>query len=247
MQKYTARLVRDSSTGECEPTSSKTRVEELVNDEEVELTNNDPLLKLIDRRQQLFNQPIPPIETYHVYDPRLPKELNEILGAMRLTKWQLKDIENYRAPSPREVSEPIRMMRPRRNPNKRNKAPPQFRLPMVDESMASIHALRRKHEPTKQKLPDPPKPSTKGKEKATGYTEDDIPRLREQWHDNYQDILQGTPEELLPLREVNHEINMIDPNKQYTYYLPRCPDAYKEAVRATAMSECTTSRGSKVV
>ena len=37
-------------TGECEPTSSKIRVEELVNDEEVELTNNEPLLELIDRR-----------------------------------------------------------------------------------------------------------------------------------------------------------------------------------------------------
>ena len=36
-------------TGECEPTSSKTRVEELVNNEKVELTNNDPLLESIDR------------------------------------------------------------------------------------------------------------------------------------------------------------------------------------------------------
>jgi len=94
-------------TGESEPTSLKTRVEELVNDEEVELTNNDPLLESINQCRQLFNRPIPPIETYHIYDPRLPKELNEILGAMQLTKWQLKDIENYRAPSSREVSEPI--------------------------------------------------------------------------------------------------------------------------------------------
>jgi len=29
--------------------------------------------------------------------------------------------------------------------------------------------------------------------------------------------------------EVNHEINLIDPNRRYTYYLPRCPNAYKGA------------------
>ena len=46
------------------------------------------------------------METYHVYDLRLPKELNEILGAMRLTKWQSKDLETYRDPSPKELSEP---------------------------------------------------------------------------------------------------------------------------------------------
>ena len=55
-----------------------------------------------------------------------------------------------------------------------------------------------------------------------------IPRLTHQWRDAYQDILQGTPEELPPLREVNHEINLIDPNKRYTYHLPRCPEAYRE-------------------
>jgi len=100
---------------------------------------------------------------------------------------------------------------------------------MVDESMASLDALQREHEPAKQKLPDPPRPLAKGKEKATSYTEEDIPRLKQQLHDQYQDILQGTPEELPPLWEVNHKINLIDPNKQYTYYLPRCPDTYKRA------------------
>ena len=57
-------------TNECEPTSSKVKVEELVNDEEVELTNDDLFLESIDRRRQLFNQPIPLAETYHIYNPR---------------------------------------------------------------------------------------------------------------------------------------------------------------------------------
>jgi hypothetical protein len=29
-----------------------------------------------------------------------------------------------------------------------------------------------------------------------------------------------------PLRLVNHEIHLIDPDKQYNYYLPKCVDYY---------------------
>ena len=35
--------------------------------------------------------------------------------------------------------------------------------------------------------------------------------------------MQGTPEGLPLLREVNHEINLIEPDKKYTYRLPSCP------------------------
>ena len=47
-------------------------------------------------------------------------------------------------------------------------------------------------------------------------------------YDKYKEILQGTKEELPPLREVNHEINLIDPNAKYTYHLPRCTVALRE-------------------
>ena len=47
-------------------------------------------------------------------------------------------------------------------------------------------------------------------------TEEDVPRLKQQWYDNYKEILQGTKEELPLLRKVNHEINLIDPNTKYT-------------------------------
>jgi len=101
---------------------------------------------------------------------------------------------------------------------------------MVDDSMASLDALRRKYEPVRRRPSEPPpiKPQAKGKEKASPYSEEDIPRLTHQWRDTYQDILQGTPEELPPLGEVNYEINLIGPNKRYTYHLPRCPEAYRE-------------------
>jgi hypothetical protein len=53
--------------------------------------------------------------------------------------------------------------------------------------------------------------------------EDDIPQLKQQWYEEFKDILQGTLSRLPPLREVNHEINLINPNKKYTYHLLTCP------------------------
>ncbi|OBZ76509.1 Transposon Ty3-G Gag-Pol polyprotein [Grifola frondosa] len=37
----------------------------------------------------------------------------------------------------------------------------------------------------------------------------------------------GSRKELPPFREINHQIPLIDPDKQYRYHLPRCPDAKK--------------------
>jgi hypothetical protein len=54
-------------------------------------------------------------------------------------------------------------------------------------------------------------------------SEEDIRKLKQQWYEEFKDILQGTPSRLPPLREVNHEINLIDPNKRYTHRLPTCP------------------------
>ena len=42
------------------------------------------------------------------------------------------------------------------------------------------------------------------------------------------DFCAEIPLELLPLQAVNHEIHLIDPNKQYNYHLPKCTDHYKE-------------------
>jgi hypothetical protein len=66
-------------------------------------------------------------------------------------------------------------------------------------------------------------PSCKGKEKVTEQEEEDLANLRQGWHNRYQDIMQGVPNKLPPLRAVNHEINLVDPDKKYMYYLPHCP------------------------
>ncbi|KAJ3473142.1 hypothetical protein NLI96_g13115 [Meripilus lineatus] len=52
-------------------------------------------------------------------------------------------------------------------------------------------------------------------------------QLREQWFTKCQDIMNGAPPRLPPMREINHHIPLIDQNKRYMYHLPRCPDAMK--------------------
>src|SRR6202040_4234783 len=57
--------------------------------------------------------------------------------------------------------------------------------------------------------------------------EEQFPNLRKNWVELAKDILSGAPNHLPPLQEVNHKIPIIDEEKQYNYYLPRCPDALK--------------------
>jgi hypothetical protein len=54
-----------------------------------------------------------------------------------------------------------------------------------------------------------------------------IPRLREEWMKSNEDIMNGAPEWLPLLREVNHRIPIMDENKRYKYHSPRCLDSLK--------------------
>ena len=60
------------------------------------------------------------------------------------------------------------------------------------------------------------------------FTGNDIPRLREQGKEEFMDLCGEITLELPPLWAVNHEIHLIDPDKQYNYHLPKCADHYKE-------------------
>jgi Reverse transcriptase (RNA-dependent DNA polymerase) len=46
--------------------------------------------------------------------------------------------------------------------------------------------------------------------------------------DKITDLVSGIPLELPPLREVNHEINQVDPTKRIRYRLPKCPEHFRE-------------------
>ena len=42
------------------------------------------------------------------------------------------------------------------------------------------------------------------------------------------DLVSGIPLQIPPLRMINHEIKLIDPDKRINYRLPKCPDTLKE-------------------
>jgi hypothetical protein len=132
-------------------------------------------------------------------------------------------IEVYRQAHPAEVSNPIEFLAYMRNAKPLSTIRKKLRLKLltVDELTEALYALSTPAENETRKEQRPlPRPPEDGK---TCLTEEDIPWLRQQWYDEFKDILQGTPEELPPLREVNHEINLIDPDKKYTHRLPMCP------------------------
>jgi hypothetical protein len=62
--------------------------------------------------------------------------------------------------------------------------------------------------------------------------DNDIPLLREEWMEKITDLVSGIPLELPPLREVNHEINLVDPTKRIRYRLPKCPEHFHKGLSA---------------
>ena len=66
------------------------------------------------------------------------------------------------------------------------------------------------------------------KTKEKTLTELEIPCLRNQWFQKYKNQLGGMVQKLPLLREVNHNIQLIDNDKHYPYHLPHCTDALKQ-------------------
>ena len=56
--------------------------------------------------------------------------------------------------------------------------------------------------------------------------DNNILRLRDKWREKYAAIFGSIPLELPPFREVNHKINLMDPDKQINYHLLKCPEHY---------------------
>ncbi|KJA14801.1 hypothetical protein HYPSUDRAFT_149927, partial [Hypholoma sublateritium FD-334 SS-4] len=55
----------------------------------------------------------------------------------------------------------------------------------------------------------------------------DLDRLRHAWKEEYADMVNGTPNKLPPLRDINHEIHIVNPEQRYMYHTPRCPQALR--------------------
>ena len=58
--------------------------------------------------------------------------------------------------------------------------------------------------------------------------DNNIPQLLQSWDNNITNLVSGIPLKLPPIREVNHEINLIDPEKCIHYHLPKCPEHFCE-------------------
>lgn len=209
-------------------TSSRIQVQSLAKDEEI-----NPRKEKEEEKRQLWDSPLLPQQQSWIRDPRLPKEVNELSSSMRTTNQRRTfEMEHYRSPRKSEVSRPrdfSSYIRDVQQEKKRGTEKPPLKLPTIGESMASIDALKRKYA---MPAANPNNPSHKDKGKTVELSNEEKERLRRQWYDEFQEILQGTKEELPPLREVNHEINLIDPDRRYTYHLPRCPVALREEFHA---------------
>ena len=56
--------------------------------------------------------------------------------------------------------------------------------------------------------------------------DDNIPQLCRSWDNNITDLVSGIPLKLPPIREVNHKINLINPEKRIHYCLLKCPEHF---------------------
>ena len=181
-------------------------------------------------RRSFWDRPDPPPQYEWLYDPRMPQEWNQVIGSIRA--WEGRNVRQtasiYRDATADEVSEPVDF----RRKSKRSKPPP-YRLPMVEDSEFNLIKLKarfdRPHTIAEAASIRAANEHEANRPVRNGrLTKEDYPRLRQQWHDEFEDMVGGTKPELPPWREVNHEIHLIDEDKQYTYHAPRCPMSLRE-------------------
>lgn len=224
----------------CEPTSSKIKVEDLVKDDKDK--DEAPLLppKPITGTRSFWDRPTPPPELDWYYDPCMPDEWNELVYSMNAYRWRhysTPTVNIFTKAHPEDVSEPMEFIRTMNTHTAKANLPP-LRLNVPDQSELSLLKLKKRYDELRQ--PKPPQipheqsraqapDKGKAKQSTDGKLDQDyIPRLQQQWADEFHDMVQGTPDKLPPFRKVNHEIHLIDENKRYTYHLPRCPNVLRE-------------------
>ncbi|KAF8220594.1 hypothetical protein L208DRAFT_1333032 [Tricholoma matsutake] len=66
----------------------------------------------------------------------------------------------------------------------------------------------------------------------------DLPCLQEEWKQSCQDILNGVPDKLPPLRDINHHIPLVDEKKKYNYYLLKCPNSMRKPLAEKIAKYC---------
>ncbi|KAG6870623.1 hypothetical protein C0995_011670 [Termitomyces sp. Mi166 len=159
--------------------------------------------------QSFWDRPVGPPDMQWAYDPCMPPEWNEVVASM-VVKNRVASLqptgEVYCQPMANEISEPsnifidgvsLKVKSVSWSTTSTGSQPP-VRLKMEDTGEAHLHALREQFELASQAHQ---KHVDIGKEKPQRLSEDDFPRLRQAWQQEFVDIVNGTKEELPPWRK----------------------------------------------
>ncbi|KAG6867541.1 hypothetical protein C0995_004819, partial [Termitomyces sp. Mi166 len=93
---------------ECQLTSSRVKIEDLVTDEEEQSTAS--AVETTKSARSFWDQPVGPPDMQWAYDPRMPLEWNEVVASMVVKNWvaSLQPTgEVYHQPTANEISEPL--------------------------------------------------------------------------------------------------------------------------------------------
>ncbi|KAG6881418.1 hypothetical protein C0995_001944 [Termitomyces sp. Mi166 len=162
---HVKRVVVDSM--ECQLTSSRVKIEDLVMDEEEQSTAS--VAETTKSEQSFWDQPVGPPDMQWAYDPRMLPEWNEVVASMVVKNWVAllqPTGEVYRQPMADEISEPSTIF----VDGVLLKA--KIRLKTEDTGEAHLHVLRERFEPASQAHQ---KHIEMGKEKPQRLSEDDFP------------------------------------------------------------------------
>ncbi|KAG6899364.1 hypothetical protein C0995_006166 [Termitomyces sp. Mi166 len=72
---------------ECQPTSSRMKVEDLITDEVEEQQSAVSMVEMTDSIQSFWDQPVPPLDMQWAYDLCMPPEWNEVVASMVVHNW----------------------------------------------------------------------------------------------------------------------------------------------------------------
>ncbi|KAG6858697.1 hypothetical protein C0995_014667, partial [Termitomyces sp. Mi166 len=169
---------------ECQLTSSRVKVEDLVTDKEEQSAAS--ALETTKSERSFWDRPVEPPDMQWAYDLHMPPEWNEVVASM-VVKNQVASLqltgEVYRQPMANKISEPSTIFVDGVSLKAKSMSwsttltvsQPPVRLKMEDTGEAHLHALREQFEPASQ--------------------------AHQKHQQEFADIVNGTKEELPPWRE----------------------------------------------
>jgi hypothetical protein len=194
----------DHDVQHCQPTTSRTKVEDLVTNDEEEETIRKEQAQHAGYRS-FRDRPTPKPQFEWTYDPRMPAEWNEVISTMREHEgaWSHQTQSNYHKAMEEEISTPEDFRYPEDTDNvsmDQVKAQNVTRLHLGREDW-NFKKLRARFErprsiATKLNIPEgPARPLvSKGKQRDPEELplKDEYSHLWDHWRDDYADILDGT-------------------------------------------------------